>query len=265
MLLAVDVGNTSTLLGLFDGRDLVAHWRISTDRRRMGDQYAVLLRELLALEGTPPPDRAIVSSVVPFAGREAGRALERYWGIETLQLDHDLVAPLLSIETDRPAEVGADRLVNAVAALAHEGDAFVTVDFGTATNFDLIVRPDRLLGVALAPGPLVAAEALFDRAAKLPRVELSAPARAVGRNTADALRSGLVFGYVEMVDGMVDRIEREAREEIGAVGRLRVIATGGFADVVAPHSRRIELVDPWLTLTGLRMVADRIGRADRGT
>lgn len=258
MLLAVDVGNTSTLLGSFQGEDLVAHWRISTDRMRMSDQYAVLLRSLLALEGTPVPDRAIVSSVVPPADRELARALDRYWGVPTLHVRHDLVAPLLRVETDHPAEVGADRLVNAVAALEYDGDAFIAVDFGTAANFDLVVRPNRLLGVALAPGPMVAAEALFSRAAKLPRVDLTAPDRAVGRNTVDALRSGLVFGYAEMVDGMVARIEREAREEIGAHGRLRVIATGGFADVVGPHSRRIDEVDPWLTLKGLRIVADAV-------
>lgn len=258
MLLAVDVGNTSTLLGLFRGEELVAHWRISTDRMRMSDQYAVLIRNLLALEGTPVPERAVVSSVVPPADRELTRALDRYWGVATVQVRHDLLAPLLRVETERPNEVGADRLVNALAVLAYDGDAFIAVDFGTAANFDLVVRPDRLLGVALAPGPMIAAEALFSRAAKLPRVDLTAPERAVGRNTVDALRSGLVFGYAEMVDGMVGRIEREVREEIGKAGRLRVVATGGFADVVAPHSRRIEVVDPWLTLTGLRMVADRI-------
>lgn len=261
MLLTVDVGNTSTLLGLFRGDARVATWRISTDRRRMADQYAVLLRELGSLAGTPAPERAVVSSVVPLADRELARALERYWDVPTLRVGHELVAPLLTVETERPSEVGADRLVNAIAALEHEGDAFVAVDFGTATNFDLIVRPDRLLGVALAPGPLVAAEALFDRAARLPRVDLVAPERAVGRTTQEALRSGLVFGYAEMVDGMVDRIEREAREEVGAEGRVRVVATGGFAEIVAPHSRRIEVVDPWLTLTGLRLVAERVAPA----
>jgi type III pantothenate kinase len=259
MLLAVDVGNTSTVLGLFEGETLVAHWRISTDARRMADQYAVLLRELLDLDGVPVPDRAIVSSVVPPTDRELARALRDRFGVDAVVVSHQRVASLLRIETDRPAEVGADRIVNAVAALRYDGDAFVIVDFGTAANFDLVVRPDRLLGVALAPGPMVAAEALFQRAAKLPRVDLVAPERAVGKNTVDALRSGLVFGYAEMVDGMVGRIEREAREEIGEDGRLRVIATGGFADVVGPHARRIEVVDPLLTLQGLRIVADAVG------
>ncbi|MDZ7708543.1 MAG: type III pantothenate kinase [Trueperaceae bacterium] len=259
MLLAVDVGNTSTVLGLFRGDALMAHWRISTDARRMADQYAVLLANLLALDTVEPPDRAIVSSVVPPAGREIARALQDRFSAPTTVVDHERVASLLSIETERPSEVGADRLVNAVAALRYEGDAVIAVDFGTAANFDLIVHPNRLLGVALAPGPMIAAEALFHRAAKLPRVELTAPERAVGRNTVDALRSGLVFGYAEMVDGMVGRIEREAREEIGEHGRLRVVATGGFAEVVGPHAKRIEIVDPLLTLHGLRIVADTAG------
>ena len=259
MLLAVDVGNTSTVLGLYRGGRSVAHWRVSTDARRMADQYAVLLRGLVELDGVAPPTRGVVSSVVPHAGREIAAALRRRYDAETVQITHEVVAPLLTIETERPSEVGADRLVNAVAALAYEGDAMIAVDFGTAANFDLIVKPDRLLGVALAPGPMIAAEALFERAAKLPRVDLTAPERAVGRTTVDALRSGLVFGYAEMVDGMVARIEREAREEIGADARLRVIATGGFAEVVAPHARRIEVVDPMLTLDGLRRVADALG------
>jgi type III pantothenate kinase len=259
MLLAVDVGNTNTVLGLFRGDALVAHWRISTDPRRMADQYAVLLAELLELDGLEPPDHAIVSSVVPPTDRELVRALRVRYRADATVVSHREVAPLLRIETERPAEVGADRLVNAVAALRYEGDAFVVVDFGTAATFDLVIRPNRLLGVALAPGPLIAAEALFERASKLPRVDLTAPDRAVGRNTVDALRSGLVFGYAEMVDGMVARIEREAREEIGQDGRLRVIATGGVADVVGPHARRIERVDPLLTLDGLRVIAEKAG------
>ncbi len=264
MLLAVDVGNTSTVLGLFDGERLVADWRISTDRRRMADQYAVLLRELFALDGLDPPGRAIVSSVAPPADRELARALADRFGVRARTVGAELVAPLLSVETERPTEVGADRLVNAVAATRTEGDAWIVVDFGTAANFDLILAPNRLMGVALAPGPMIAAEALFERAAKLPRVDLVAPERAVGRTTVDALRSGLVFGYAEMVDGMVGRIEREAREEIGPDATVRVIATGGFAEVVMPHARRIDAVDPLLTLTGLRIVADAVHADARG-
>ena len=256
MLLAVDVGNTSTVMGLYDGPRLAAHWRVATNRTRMADQYAVFLKSLLELEDLPPPRRAMISSVAPPVERELSAALKRYWRVESAQVTSSSLDGLLQIETDNPKEVGADRIVNAVAALEREADAFVVVDFGTATNFDLMVKPNRLLGVALAPGPLIAAEALFSRAAKLPRVELVAPATAVGKNTVTALQSGLVFGYAEMVDGMVERIKREIDPEFS---RVEVIATGGFADVVRGHCRSVDLYDPLLTLHGLRRIADKMG------
>ena len=251
MLLAVDAGNTSTVIGVFDGETLAAHWRVATDRLLMADQYAVLLRNLLELSSVASPGSAIVSSVVPPVGRELTTALERYWGVSSLSVSNSLLAPLLRVETDNPWEVGADRMVNAVAALEYDADALVVVDFGTATNFDLVVKPNRLLGVALAPGPMVAAEALFARAAKLPRVELVAPERAVGKNTVTALQSGLVFGYAEMVDGMVRRIKREVDVGLSTM----VIATGGFAEVVKGHCREVDVFEPLLTLRGLRRIA----------
>lgn len=254
MLLAIDVGNTSTVLGLYHDEDLIASWRVATDRMRMADEYAVLLSRLFELEGLEPPDRAIVSSVVPPVAPELSDALKRYWGVSVRLVTSDLVAPLLDVATDNPREVGADRMVNAVAALQYEAGAFIVVDFGTATNFDVVVRPNRLLGVALAPGPGVAAEALFARAAKLPRVDLVAPEHAIGRNTVSALQSGLVFGYAAMVDGMVERLAAEIAAEHGAPF---VIATGGFADVVKPHAKRIDVTDPLLTLRGLRLLAER--------
>lgn len=254
MLLAVDVGNTTTVLGMFRGEELVASWRVATDRMRMADEYAVLLSRLLELEGLEPPRTAIVSSVVPPVAPELTAALQRYWGVPVRPVTTELVAPLLEVATDNPAEVGADRLVNAVAALQYDASAFIVVDFGTATNFDVVVRPHRLVGVALAPGPGVAAEALFARAAKLPRVDLVAPEHAIGRNTVAALQSGLVFGYAAMVDGMVERLSAEVEPELGPV---LVIATGGFAEVVGPHARRIDVTDPLLTLRGLRLLAER--------
>ncbi|HEX7004053.1 MAG TPA: type III pantothenate kinase [Trueperaceae bacterium] len=256
MLLAVDVGNTSTVMGLYDGQRLVAHWRVATNRARMADQYAVFLKSLLELEDLPPPARAVISSVAPPVERELSAALRRYWRVESALVTSSSLEGLLSVETDNPREVGADRLVNAVAALGHGADAYIIVDFGTATNFDLVVRPNRLLGVALAPGPLVAAEALFSRAAKLPRVELVAPPAAVGKNTVTALQSGLVFGYAEMVDGMVERIKLEIEPEFE---EILVIATGGFADVVEGHCREVDLFEPMLTLQGLRKIADQLG------
>ncbi len=255
MLLAVDIGNTTTVLGMFRGSELVASWRVSSDRRRMADEYAVLFGRLLELEGLDPPTRAMVSSVVPPAGPELSTALRRYWGVQARLVTSDLVAPLLHVDTDNPREVGADRMVNAVAALEYEGESFIVVDFGTATNFDVVVRPHRLIGVALAPGPGVAADALFERAAKLPRVDLVAPERAIGRNTTTALQSGLVYGYAAMVDGMVARLSAELPE---AARPPLVIGTGGFADVVDGHARTLDRIDPLLTLTGLRLLAERL-------
>ena len=255
MLLAVDVGNTSTVLGLFGGETLRAHWRVSTDRNRMADQYAVLVKNLLELDTLEPPDRAIISSVVPHVERELSLALKTYWQVESTGVSSSSLAPLLSVETDNPKEVGADRMVNAVAALHYDAEAFIIVDFGTATNFDVVVKPNRLLGVALAPGPLVAAEALFARAAKLPRVDLVAPQRAIGKNTVSALQSGLVFGYAEMVDGMVARLSKELEPSIGTP---LVIATGGFAEVIEGHAQKIDVFAPMLTLNGLRIIADAL-------
>ena len=262
MLLAADVGNTSTVLGLFEGGTLRAHWRVATDRQRMSDQYAVLLKNLLELSGSPPPAEAIVSSVVPHAQRELSRALEQYWTVVPTQVSNALLTELklLAVETDNPREVGADRMVNAVAALEYDAQSFIIVDFGTATNFDVVVKPNRLLGVALAPGPLVAAEALFARAAKLPRVDLIAPEQAIGKNTVSALQSGLVFGYAEMVDGMVKRLTREIDS---ALCPPLVIATGGFAEVVEGHCRRVDRYEPLLTLRGLAAISAAIYPAQR--
>ena len=256
MLLAVDIGNTSTVLGLCGGPELVADWLIATDRTRMADEYAVIVRNLLELDGLKPPGKAIISSVAPPVDRELAQAMQKYWGTTSTMVTTSTLNGLLKVETDNPREVGADRMVNSVAALEREADAFIVVDFGTATNFDLIVKPDRLLGVALAPGPQVSAEALFQRAAKLPRVELVAPATAVGKNTVASLQSGLVFGYAEMVDGMVARMKREIDP---AFERVEVIATGGFADVIRGHSRNVDAFEPLLTLQGLRIIADKLG------
>ena len=258
MLLAVDVGNTSTVLGLFEGETMRAHWRVATDQTRMADQYAVLLKNLLELDNLAPPTHAVISSVVPHVQRELALALSTYWQVESLGVSSGLLEPLLSVETDNPREVGADRMVNAVAALAYGADALIVVDFGTATNFDVIVKPNRLLGVALAPGPLVAAEALFSRAAKLPRVDLSAPEYAIGKNTVTALQSGLVFGYAEMVDGMVARLAREVDADLG---KPLVVATGGFAEVIEGHCHRVDVFEPLLTLKGLQIIAERLARS----
>ena len=244
MLLAVDIGNTSTALGLFEGERLIAHFRIHTDRMRMESEYRVLLKNLFALEGLPPPKAALLSSVVPPVEREMGRAIEGLFGVKARVVDAEATGLVVAI--DNPKEAGADRLVNAVGALAYPSPTgrYIVVDFGTATTFDLVEAPNRYLGGAITIGPQTAADALAQRTAKLPRIDLVPPQRAVGKNTLEALRSGLVLGYAALVEGMVRRFKEEAGEAL-------VIATGGFAETLRPICPSFDLVDENLTLKGL--------------
>lgn len=251
MLLAIDVGNTATILGLWEGARLLERWRVATDPLRMESEYAVLLRTLFDASGLPAPDAAIVSSVVPPVEHELELALVRLFGIRPLLVDAENAG--LVVDLENPAEVGADRLVNAVAALTYDDPRgrYLVVDFGTATTFDLVEAPNVYRGGAIAPGPRTAAEALSLRTAKLPRIDPSqAPERVVGRSTADALRSGLVLGYASLVDGMVQRFLSEAGEAL-------VIATGGFARTVERACTKLDVVDDDLTLRGLRLIWER--------
>src|ERR671918_1163739 len=249
MLLAVDVGNTQTVLGLYRGEELVEHFRLATDRSRTGDELGVTLAALLDLEDV---DGICLSSTVPALQREWERVADRW-----------LKAPLLAvgpgtrtgiaIRYDDPREVGPDRIVNAVAASARYRPPCIVVDFGTSTNFDIVAATGKggdgeYVGGVLAPGIEVSMEALFARAARLVKVDFSPPASVIGKTTVGGLQSGLVYGFAGQVDGIVGRI----REELGV--EARAVATGGLADLVAPHSRTIETVDPFLTLDGLRMV-----------
>ena len=259
MLLAIDVGNTATILGLWDGGHLLERWRIATDPMRMESEYAVLLRELFAMAQLSSPDAAIVSSVVPPVEHELDLALSRLFGIRPLQVDARSTG--LAVDLENPDEVGADRLVNSVAALAYNDPRgrYVVVDFGTATTFDLVEAPGVYRGGAIAPGPRTAAEALSLRTAKLPRVDLSRPPeQAVGRSTVQALQSGLVLGYAALVDGMVRRFLREAGEAL-------VIATGGFARTVEPVCETLAIVDDDLTLKGLRIIWEKSTQHGRAT
>ncbi|WP_117237387.1 type III pantothenate kinase [Thermus sediminis] len=244
MLLAVDIGNTSTALGLFEGERLIAHFRIHTDRMRMESEYRVLLKNLFTLEGLPPPTSAILSSVVPPVEREMGRAIEGLFGVQARVVDAEATGLVVAIEN--PKEAGADRLVNAVGALAYPSPTgrYIVVDFGTATTFDLVEAPNRYLGGAITIGPQTAADALAQRTAKLPRIDLVPPKGVVGKNTLEALRSGLVLGYAALVEGMVRRFKEEAGEAL-------VIATGGFAETLRPICPSFDLVDEDLTLRGL--------------
>ena len=257
-LLAVDVGNTSTVLGLLDSSDKVLHsWRVRTDRALLPDNYALTLRGLLELSNSPAPDAAILSSVAPPVGANIRVALERYWKIPTLEVGANNLDGYISIEFPEKGAVGADRLVNMVGAMRYlEPLGYgIVVDFGTATTFDVVAQPNRFLGGVIAPGPMTSADALFSATAKLPRVALTAPTQAMGRSTVEAIQSGLVFGYAEMVDGMVRRLSSELPQ------KPRVIATGGFARTLEGICREIEVFDDDVTLRGLvKIWRDRDGR-----
>ena len=251
-LLAVDVGNTNTVLGVFRGDDLVAHWRIQTNAGRTSDEYAVLVRSLLELEGFAwgSITHGIVSSVVPPAVFGLTSFFKQH-----LEMPALLVGPGIKtgmpILYENPREVGADRIVNAVAAYEQLRAGCIVVDFGTATTWDVVTPKGEYLGGVIAPGVQISAEALYEHAAKLPRVELGRPPKVVGRNTIASMQSGLLYGYAGMVDALVERIRAEV--EFPA----RCIATGGLAKLVASEARTIEETDELLTLKGLKILFDR--------
>jgi type III pantothenate kinase len=251
MLLAIDVGNTNTVLGLYRGRGLVRHWRIQTEPDRTVDEHGVLLRGLFGAATIEPRiDGVIISCVVPPMQPTVEAVSRDYLGVEALTVGPGTKTSM-PILYDNPKEVGADRIVNAVAAYERTHDATIVVDFGTATTFDYISAKGEYVGGVITPGPGISLEALYQRAAKLYRVEMAKPPRVVGRNTVHSIQSGIIYGYVAMVDGLVRRIQ----EENGAAAR--VLATGGFAKLLAPESQTIEHVDEFLTLEGLRILYDR--------
>ena len=249
MLLVVDVGNTHTVLGLYDGDRLVHDFRIETAKGRTSDEYHVLLLNLLERAGVKRADvrASILASVVPSFNDTVIDAVDRAF-------DHEIMVVGPGIKTgmpvlyENPREVGADRIVNAVAAYERVGGAAIVVDFGTATTFDCISGKGEYLGGAIAPGMQISASALFARAARLPRSEIAQPPRAIGRNTVHSMQSGIVFGYVGLVDGLVRRLAAEMKDEV------TVIATGGLAGLIEPESETIDEVDEFLTLEGLRLI-----------
>jgi type III pantothenate kinase len=250
-LLAIDIGNTNIVLGLYDGERLATQWRIATDYARMPDEYAVLLFDLFAHAGQDPHSvqGIVLASVVPPLTRVFTEVSERYWGQRPLVVDAG-VRTGVRIRYDSPRDVGADRVVNAVATYRLYGGPACVVDFGTGTTFDAISAEGDYLGGAIAPGIYIAAEALYARTAKLSRIDIARPPHAIGTNTVHAMQSGLLFGYVGLVEGMVARF----REELGQ--NTRVIATGGLAYLIAEETDVIELVDQELTLKGLRIIWD---------
>ena len=245
MLLAVDVGNTQTVLGMYSGVELVDHWRLATVHTRTGDELGVLLGGLLDPEAV---DGICLSTTVPSIVREWERLAER-WAQAPLLVVGPGVKTGIPIRYDDPREVGPDRIVNAVAARERYGAPAIVVDFGTSTNFDVVSPAGEYVGGVLAPGIEVSMEALFARAARLVNVDFAAPATVIGKTTVGGLQSGLVYGFAGQVDGIAARIRAEL-----AAPDAPVIATGGLAELVAPHSSTIDSVDPFLTLEGLRLV-----------
>ncbi len=252
MLLVIDVGNSNTVLGIYQGDELQQDWRVGTDKNRTVDEYAMLINNLFSLSDLSfsDLDDVIVSCVVPPMLNTLERLSKQYF-----QLDAYVVGPGIKtgmpIQYDNPKEVGADRIVNAVAAYEKCKCALIVVDFGTATTFDVISSDGAYQGGAIAPGVGISAEALFARASKLPRVEFSRPPQIVAKNTVNSMQAGIFFGYVGLVEGIVSRMQKEL------AGEARVIATGGLAEPIAEATDLIDQVEPFLTLEGLRILYQR--------
>lgn len=252
MLFVIDVGNTNTVLGLFEGERLYKTWRLQTNARKTEDEYGVLVRQLFDTAGVALDDveACVLASVVPPMTSTVQKMVRRYFGITPVVVGPGLKSGM-PIRYENPREVGADRIVNAVAAYERTGGATIVVDFGTATTFDAISAAGEYLGGCICTGVVVSAEALYQRASKLPRVDIAVPDKVIGRNTEASMQSGLVWGYVAMVDGMIRRM----RDEFGCP--VQVIATGGLAPLFAEHCEEIHQHDADLTLAGLRLLYER--------
>lgn len=252
MLLAVDIGNTNTTLGLYDGEALKAHWRVQSDKEKTADEYGILLAQLLAHKGYALKDvcAIAISCVLPPVLPAIERMCQSYFGVNPLVVTHEVDTGVV-IRYQHPRDVGADRIVNAVAAKAKYPLPAIVVDFGTATTFDCVSAEAEYLGGVICPGIGISLEALFARASKLPRVSFQHPGSAMGTNTVHSIQAGIIYGTAGEVDGIVRALKKEMQ------GDPTVIATGGYARAIAAHCSTIDVIDEMLTLDGLRVIYER--------
>ncbi|MCM2283492.1 MAG: type III pantothenate kinase [Desulfobacula sp.] len=255
MLLVIDVGNTNTVIGVYKGEVLEQDWRIRTIRDTTADEFNVLANALFSDRGIDRSriEKIVISSVVPSSVPILNAYCQKYLGLSPLWINPDSVKKLMPILYHNPNEVGADRIVNAVAAYRKYKTALIVIDFGTATTLDVISEKGEYIGGAIVPGVMISAEALFQRASRLPRVEIfKAPDTVIGRDTIDSIKSGIIYGNAAMVDGMVERMAGEMNS------KPRILATGGIATLISGLSKTIEKVEPFLTLDGLRIISNEM-------
>lgn len=252
MIFVIDVGNTNTVLGVYEGDVLKYHWRVETNRNKTDDEYGMIIKSLLQHEGLSFDqfDGMIISSVVPPIMFALEGMCKKYFGIKPLVVGPGIKTGL-DIKYENPREVGADRIVNAVAGIHEFGSPLIIVDFGTATTYCYINEDKQYMGGAIAPGINISTEALYTRASKLPRIEIARPESIIGKNTVAAMQSGILYGYVGQVEGIVSRIKSQSKVE------PLVIATGGLASLIANESTAIDIVEPFLTLKGLQLIYKR--------
>lgn len=255
MLLAIDVGNTNIVFGVYDGKKLVYNWRIATDKERTSDEYGLLFDQIFRYHGLEieEVDNIIISSVVPPLMHTLPKMSLNYFHIEPMVVGPGIKTGI-NIKYDNPKEVGADRIVNAVGGYDKYGGPLIIVDFGTAITFDVISKAGDYLGGVITPGIKIATDALFSKTAKLPKVEIAKPDKVIGKNTVNSIQSGIVYGYAGLIDSIIERIikELEVKKE-----DMKVIATGGFANLISSESKYIQGIDGLLTMEGLRIIYER--------